>query len=387
MIDVREPFDFLGYLFRHEERWQYAGPSGPRRVQELGWKDADRTPSVLALALPQETPHQSGAGVIVAGPGIALLDVVGDSLRIRGAGAGDDKDIPLSTLERLIVLGPAGWSPDAPGKLLRHGVPVHLLSDAGWPIGDLVSEPPDNPEAIWLQCQAAADPAIALLLARPLVRAKLRNFAALLESATEPGEPTAVRLRELAEDCMTAASLDALRGHEGAGAAAWYRRLPSLLGRGFSFRLRVAPDADDPVNVLLNMGHTMLYRHAIAACRAAGLSPAVGFLHASEGRYASLAADLQEPFRHLVERAVILATRILKPSQFVQRFEGPYPLVLEHHASKRFHALMQRSWKTGVIGKGQTEPRPWLGQLLATARGLRRRLVDPESPWEPFEHP
>ncbi|HME70278.1 MAG TPA: CRISPR-associated endonuclease Cas1 [Myxococcota bacterium] len=363
VIDLREPFDFLGYRFQHEERWQYAGPTGPRRVQELGWKDADRTPSVLALALPQETPHPAGAGVIVAGPGIALLDVVGDSLRIRGAGEGDDKDIPLSTLERLIVLGPAGWSPDAPGKLLRSGVPVHLLSDAGWPIGDLVSEPPDNPEAIWLQCQAAADPASALLFARPLVRAKLRNFAALLEAATEPGEPTAVRLRELAEECMKAESLDALRGHEGCGAAAWYRRLPSLLGRGFSFHLRVAPDAEDPVNVLLNMGHTMLYRHAIAACRAAGLSPAVGFLHASAGRYASLAADLQEPFRHLVERAVILATRILKPSQFVQRFDGPYPLVLEHHAAKTFHALMQRSWKTGVIGKGQTEPRPWLAQL------------------------
>ncbi len=170
---------------------------------------------MLALALPQETPYQSGAGVIVAGPGITLLDVVGDSLRIRGPDERDDRDVPLSTLERLIVLGPAGWSPDAPGKLLRSGVPVHLLSDAGWPIGDLVSEPPDNPEAILLQCLAAADPASALLLARPLVRAKLRNFAALLEAATEPGEPTAVRLRELAEECMTAGSLDALRGHEG----------------------------------------------------------------------------------------------------------------------------------------------------------------------------
>lgn len=176
-------------------------------------------------------------------------------------------------------------------------------------------------------------------------------------------------------------------GARGGRRAAWYRRLPSLLGKGFSFHLRVAPDAGDPVNVLLNMGHTMLYRHAIAACRAAGLCPAVGFLHTSDGRYASLAADLQEPFRHLVERAVILATRILKPSQFVPRFDGPYPLVLEHHAAKTFHALMQRSWKTGVIGKGQTEPRPWLAQFLATARSLRRRLIDPESPWEPFEHP
>src|SRR5262249_47924725 len=56
VIALRDPFDFLGYRFRHEDRWQYAGPSGPRRVLELGWKDADRSPSPLALALPAETP-------------------------------------------------------------------------------------------------------------------------------------------------------------------------------------------------------------------------------------------------------------------------------------------------------------------------------------------
>ena len=386
MIDLREPFDFLGYRFRHEERWQYAGPSGPRRVQELGWKDADRSPSVLALSLPQETPQPAPASVVVAGPGITLLDVVGDSLRLRGPDSGDDKDVPLSTLERLIVLGPAGWSPDAPGKLLRGGVPVHIVSEGGWPLGDLLSEPPDDAEALLAQCRAASDPAVALLLARPLVRAKLRNFAALLESATTSGEPTVLQLRELAEQCATAESLDALRGQEGAGAAAWYRRLPTLLGQGFCFSNRVAPEAGDPVNVLLNIGHTVLYRQAITACRAAGLSPALGFLHQGDGRYAALAADLQEPFRHLVERAVILATRVLKPSQFEPRFDGPYPLVLDHHATKKFHALLQRSWKTAVTGRGQTEPRAWLAQLLATARALRRRLIDPEMPWEPFEH-
>ena len=46
VLDLREPFDFLGYQFRQEDRWQYGGPTGPRRVRELGWHDADRTPSM-----------------------------------------------------------------------------------------------------------------------------------------------------------------------------------------------------------------------------------------------------------------------------------------------------------------------------------------------------
>lgn len=214
----------------------------------------------------------------------------------------------------------------------------------------------------------------------------MRNFAALL-AAARPEETAAVgQLRELADATATAESFDSLRRTEGAGAAAWYRCFPRLLGPGFRFSRRVMPDADDPVNVLLNIAHSMFHRHSAAAARAAGLSPAVGFLHASTPRYAALAADLQEPFRHLAERAVILATRRLKPTQFVAQADGPHRVRIDHRAAKLFHAVLQRSWRAAVAARGQDEPRPWLAQLLATARGLRRHLLAPETPWEPFEH-
>jgi CRISPR-associated protein Cas1 len=387
VIDLHESFDFLGFRFHQEVLWRFAGPTGPIRVEELGWKDADRTPSPLTLPFPHEVPDASASGVIVAGPGISHLDVVGDSLQIRSGEHSDDLEVPLASVERLILIGPAAWTSDAPGKLLKAGVPVLLVSEGGWPLGELIAETADNPDVLIAQCRASLDPSVALELARPLVDAKLRNFATLVEVLEGPDQPTSHRLREFAEQLSTADSLDSLRGIEGAAAAAWYRRLPSYLGRGFSFSRRVAPDADDPVNVLLNLGHTMMHRHAIAACRAAGLSPSVGFLHQGDGRHAALASDLQEPFRALVERAVIVATRTLKPSSFERRPDGPHPLVLDHHASKKFHALLQRSLRTAVIARGREEPRTWLAHLLANARSLRRRLLDASSPWEPFQHP
>lgn len=159
-----------------------------------------------------------------------------------------------------------------------------------------------------------------------------------------------------------------------------------MLGGGFTFPGRIAPDAADPVNVLLNIGHSMIHRQAIAAIRAAGLSPALGFLHSPTPRFAALAADLQEPFRHLVDRAVILATRRLSPRHFVRSDSGEYLLTLEPLAAKTFHALLQRSIQAGVMGRGQTEPRSWIAQIHHTARSLRRHLVDPAVPFEPFEH-
>ncbi len=82
----------------------------------------------------------------------------------------------------------------------------------------------------------------------------------------------------------------------------------------------------------------------------------------------------------------MVATRRLKPAHFVRQEGGRYPLRLEHRAAKLFHGLLQRTWRGGVVGRGQTEPRAWLAQLRTTARGLRRHLVDPATPWEPFEH-
>ena len=388
VIDLAEPFEFLGFRFEREERWEYNGPAGPRRVEDLGWKDANRSPSPLTIQLPGEVLQPVvGSGVVVVGPGPVTLDVTASVLRIEGAVQGPAQEVPISGVEHLVLLGPVQWTADAPGKLLRAGLVTHLVSEGGWPLGTLLGHPVDDPESLTAQCLLAGTPARALALAIPLVRAKLCNFAALAGALGGPGVPLAAQLRELADRCARAGSLQSLCGLEGSGAAAWYRQFPEFLGRGFTFHGRVAPDATDPVNVLLNMGHTMLYQHAAVACRAVGLSPAVGLLHQGDGRYAALAADLQEPFRHLVERAVILASRQLKPTQFETREDGPYPLVLDHHAAQRFHALLQKSWAAGVTGRGQTEPRPWLSQMISTARGLRRALLDPETTWEPFQHP
>ncbi len=388
VLDLREPFTFLGFEFRQEERWRYDGPDGPRLVRELGRRDADRTPSPLSLRLPGESDDGDGSagGVVVVGPGIEAIETAGDALLVYFRDGRQAGRVSLDGVDRLVLLGPARWESDLPGLLLRAGVVAQIVSEGGWPLGELLADPPEDPEALLAQARAVADPALALCVARALVAAKLRNHAALLLSVDAGQTAPAAKLRGAADDAEAAGSLDSLRGIEGAGAAAWYRALPSLLGRGFRFDRRVAPDAHDPVNVLLNLGHTMLYRHAMASCRAAGLSPSLGFLHVPSPRFAALAADLQEPFRHLVERAAIVATRRLRPNQFLRRDDGPHALVLEHRAARAYHAILQRSWRVGVVGRGQAESRAWLGQMVGTARALRRHLVDPEQPWSPFEH-
>lgn len=382
VIDFADGFDFLGYRFGFEHRWEYAGPRGPKRVTELGWQDADRVPPLAGIKLPGETNEQPGSSVLIAGPGLESVEITSDRIEFRTGPMPDSHAI--EGIERIVLIGPARLAANVPGKLLKAGVTISFVSDHGWPIGELAPCETDDADVIAAQCRSAIDPLRTLRIARKLIQAKLNNFAALATAAGD--DKTAGRIRESARQAGAASSLETLRGIEGNAARIWYESLTPLLGNGFRMRHRIAPDASDPVNVMLNLGHTMLHRHAITAIRAAGLSPAIGFLHVSRARFPALAADLQEPFRHLVERAVILATRRIKPRHFVVKDNGPYPLVMEPAAAKTFHALLQRSWRQSVIASGQSKPRAWLAQMLSTTRSLARHLVDSDQPFSPFSH-
>jgi CRISPR-associated protein Cas1 len=63
--------------------------------------------------------------------------------------------------------------------------------------------------------------------------------------------------------------------------------------------------AIDPINALFNYGYSVLESQCWKAINANGLDPYVGFLHENNPSKAPLVYDLQEPFRWIVDVAVI----------------------------------------------------------------------------------
>jgi len=59
------------------------------------------------------------------------------------------------------------------------------------------------------------------------------------------------------------------------------------------------------VNTMLNYGYSLLEAECLKAINSVGLDPHVGFLHEMTPNKNSLAYDLQELFRFLVDLAVI----------------------------------------------------------------------------------
>ncbi len=96
-------------------------------------------------------------------------------------------------------------------------------------------------------------------------------------------------------------SLDSLRGIEGAAASACFQVYTQIFASSLAFKGRNRRPPRDPVNAALSLGYTLLHAEVAIACYRHGLDPYIGFYHdLSHGRE-SLAADLMEPLRPVID--------------------------------------------------------------------------------------
>jgi len=301
----------------------------------------------------------------------------------------------------LIVLGDVALDRGAVGAVREYGVRITIADDGGRHLAFL--SPDDLGEdvpAVRAQCAASQDSAWRLGIARRLIASKLRNYAALADAdpggrPSLPGVPPVApdvdsgkALRDLADRALAASSLESLLGIEGAGAARWYGRLRTRIPPWCRFERRVAPDAEDPFNIMLNMAQTALYRQQIVAIRSAGLLPSLGLLHELRPGHAALASDLQEPFRHLMDRAAIHAVRTLQPKDFRRlASEGAYSTSLSPSALRHAQAVIHRSFALTCVAAGRTEGHSYLTHFSLQARSLKRHLLDRSKSFDVFEHP
>ena len=108
---------------------------------------------------------------------------------------------------------------------------------------------------------------------------------------------------------------------EGAAQAAYFRAYCSLFAEALAFNGRNRRPPRDPVNACLSLGYTLVHFEAARAAYAAGLDPFLGFFHEIAFGRESLACDLMEPVRPLVDAWLWemfrsrIASRAFQPGQ------------------------------------------------------------------------
>jgi CRISPR-associated protein Cas1 len=281
------------------------------------------------------------------------------------------QSFPVEEVGAVVLHGNAQISTQAIHLCASRGIGVHFLSAGGKYVTAAVPDSAAVQRRI-RQYRALTDPDAALALARRLARAKIENTLRYLLRSTAKGRRTPELLdalgtmRKTLSSIATAETPDAIRGHEGLAARAWFAILPTLLRGDVPGDLmptgRNRRPPRDRFNALLSFGYALLYQHVLSAIRVVGLEPALGFYHTPRSSAHPLVLDLMELFRlTLWDIPLVGSLNRLhwNPETDFQAHPGRVWLTPDgrRKAIRLFEARLEEHWKHPVLDYSLTYAR------------------------------
>jgi len=217
--------------------------------------------------------------------------------------------VPIHNLGGIVCFGRIGMTPPLMAHCAENGTAISFLTEDGRFLARVSGFTPGNVLLRREQYRRADDPAFCAAVSRNIVSAKIANSRNVLARSLRDHPDPATRSAVEAAVVNLASSLDSLdrcretdriRGIEGEAAATYFGVFDSLIvcqKEDFRFNTRSRRPPLDNVNALLSFLYGMLGHDLRSACEAAGLDPAVGFLHRDRPGRPGLALDLMEEFR------------------------------------------------------------------------------------------
>lgn len=268
--------------------------------------------------------------------------------------------IPLHQIDRVVAVGTVQVTGHAMKEFFRNDIPVAFFGSHGSHQGSLRPATHKNVFLRLEQYRRYHDNDFRRGIARNIVWNKIHNELVFVRKHHRMHPETDLAneisfLNASLTDSWQSEDPAGMMGHEGAAAHAYFSALSKMIRvPGFDFAGRNRRPPKDPVNAMLSLGYTLLYNELLAATEGVGLDPYLGFLHEPHYGRASLAADLQEEFRHLVDEMVlaVINRRVLAPDQF--ETDAEKGCMLLEQGRKTFYGQYEKKLLTEVTYKGMS---------------------------------
>ena len=274
----------------------------------LSWTELEPRFGVMTL---------SGYGIRVAVDKghLTVQDGMGSVRRFARFSKIDDR------LRGLVVIGTDGFVSLAALQWLADRDAAFVMLDRRGAV-IAVTGPVRPSDARLRRAQALAHASgVALVVARELIRHKLIGQEEVIRHRFG-NESAADQIAGIRDEAVNAETLDAVRSHEASAAKIYWAAWRNLEVRFPQKDLRRVPDhwrrfggrkspltgsprvAVNPANAMLNYLYALLEAESRLALSAMGLDPGLGVLHADTPARDSLACDLMEAARPLVDAYV-----------------------------------------------------------------------------------
>lgn len=276
--------------------------------------------------------------------------------------------IPFENVENIVCFNYIGCSPALMGKCVGKTIPINFVSPQGKFLAKVCGETKGNVFLRVAQIDKFREQGVMLARntmaakfsnTRQLIRRTLHDNAALRED--EEIKRVLAVLDEGIDKVLEADQVEAIVGIEGNCAKAYFSIFQKLITNPkvpFVFEMRTKRPPLDPVNATLSFIYTLAVNEYAAALETVGLDSYIGFCHTLKSGRSSLACDLVEETRCLVERFVLtlLNLQILGEGDFEKQVSGA--VWLNDDGRKKVLTHWQEKKRTEIV-------HPYLKQKIA----------------------
>ncbi len=283
-------------------------------------------------------------------------------------------------ISNIVIYGQSGnITIEAIKWLIKHGVQITVINWNGKLLTTMLPPESVQVKTKFAQYHAFEDKKVRLQIAREFIEAKFDRTHLVLDFLHQ-------RYPDVDTDFLTQSSklskvtnIRELMGVEGNVAVFYWEQIQKVIPSKLEFTSRAVGrtnrpmGAADTVNCMLNYGYSLLEAECLRALNSVGLDAHVGFLHEMQpGKY-SLAYDMQELFRFIVDLAVInlIETDSMEKKDFI-RTEN-YTLKLRAMGARKITDEINR-WLNKTV-EYQGKETSWDYVIFLKARELAHYLV------------
>ena len=263
--------------------------------------------------------------------------------------------------------------------LAKQGIQVTVLNWDGKLLTTMLPPESVQVKTKFDQYRAYEDMATRIKIARKLIEAKFERTRLVLNYLEQRYPEIGTDIDRDAGKLGDTNTIQKIMGVEGAVAQLYWSEFQKIIPADYEFDGRNIGKtgrpmgAVDAVNCMLNYGYSLLEAECLRAINRNDLETNVGFLHEMQAGKYSLAYDLQEPFRFLVDLAVItlIESEAMAKGDFI-RTEN-YNLRLRPTGARKVTEEVNRWFNKAVEYQGKESA--WSNIIFLKTRELAHYLT------------
>lgn len=273
---------------------------------------------------------------------------VDDEIRLR---------IPFENVENIVCFNYMGCSPALMGKCVEKCIPINFVSPQGKFLAKVCGETKGN---VFLRVQQIDKfRENGLFLSKNTMAAKFSNTRQVIKRTlhdnTELRDDNELQyvmdtLLSKTNDVFNAETLEEVIGIEGNCAKLYFSIFDKLItNKNFKFECRSKRPPLDPINAMLSFIYTLATNEFASSLETVGLDSYIGFCHSLRSGRNSLACDLVEEFRCMIERFVITLVnlKIITYKDFQTQISGA--VWLNDEGRKKVLTRWQEKKRTDIV--------------------------------------